>query len=545
MVGGLLLWAAFPPLGCWPLAWIAPVFWLMLVDRPVLPGRRPYLVLWIAGLVHWLLLLQGIRLAHWATYFGWVALSMYLAVYLPLFVGLARLAVHRFRWPLIFAAPVVWTALELVRGHLLTGFSLGLLGHSQVTALPVIQIADVAGAYGVSFLVMLVAACLWTTLSATRRRRAWVAALVAAISLSAVVGYGLVRTATSGAGGGEAIQVALIQSSAETVFEYNPQRNREIFHDYRALSLDAARRHPELDLMLWPESVYTANVRELLAEPGVEPPAALGMKPREFERAVQQWRLAFEAKNQTLAEEINAAAGNRSDQSDQHGSGKPGGISLLVGTDVEAIHGGGTDLYNTAMLLDPAGAVEGRYFKMHPVMFGEYVPLGAWFPWLYDLTPLGQGLTAGQQPQCFEVGGVRLAPSICFECTVPHLIRRQFLKLQSDGTPPDVLVSVTNDGWFHGSAILDLHLTCAVFRAVEHRRPMLIAANTGISAHVNANGVVEQRLPPLTEGFLICEVGRTDVLSWYTRFGDLPALLCLLLCGGLVAGGVWRVASGE
>ena len=103
---------------------------------------------------HWL------RLPHWATCFGWLAMSFYFAFYLPVFVGLSRVAVHRLRVPVIVAAPVVWTGLELARAHLLTGMTMASLGHSQYRWVQLIQVSDLAGAFGVSFLVMFVAACL-------------------------------------------------------------------------------------------------------------------------------------------------------------------------------------------------------------------------------------------------------------------------------------------------------------------------------------------------------------------------------------------------
>ena len=589
LAGGLALWAAFPPLGWWPLAWIAPVFWLAIVDAPQfagqsglsrlgwlswrgrLSGAGPYVALWAVSFAHWLVLLQGIRLAHWATYFGWVALAIYLAAYLPLFVGLTRLAVHRFRWPIVFAAPVVWTALELVRGHLLTGFSLALLGHTQVTVHPVIQIADLAGAYGVSFIVMLVAACLWKMVSSGSVRRLWAPLAIATASLTGVLAYGLAQPDDALMPGGKSIKVALIQGSADTIFEYDPQRNLNVFYDYRNLSLAAIRKHPDLDLIVWPESVYTANVRELLVEDGAAPPASLGLDQEQFDRIVEQWRLTFESKNQILAQSINSEAittekpDSEKPDSEKPGSetidngssdsgafdsgasvatGRGGHAALLVGTDVERIQSGRSDVYNTAMFLDPHGKVQGRYYKMHPVMFGEYVPLGHWVPWLYDLTPLSQGLTPGETPQCFDVSGVRMAPSICFESTVPHLVRRQVVDLTARRLSPDVLISVTNDGWFHGSSILDLHLACAVFRAVEHRRPMLVAANTGITAHIDATGRVRQRVAPLQEAFVVCEIGSASRDSLYTRFGDLPALLCLILTVGLiVVAGVRRLTT--
>ena len=86
MASGLLLWAAFPPLGLWPLAWVAPLFWIVLIRLEKLPGQRPYLAIWAAGLLHWSALVQWVRLPHWSAFFGWVALSFYLSLYIPLFI---------------------------------------------------------------------------------------------------------------------------------------------------------------------------------------------------------------------------------------------------------------------------------------------------------------------------------------------------------------------------------------------------------------------------------------------------------------------------
>src|SRR5262245_22554116 len=95
LAGALLLWLSFPPLDWWPLAWIAPLPWLWLIRQPELVGRRPYAAIWLAGFAHWLLMLVGISMAHKALIAGWIALAWYLAFYVPIFVWLARVAVHR------------------------------------------------------------------------------------------------------------------------------------------------------------------------------------------------------------------------------------------------------------------------------------------------------------------------------------------------------------------------------------------------------------------------------------------------------------------
>src|SRR5215831_1367905 len=160
LLGSALVYAALPPLGLWQLAWIAPVPWLLLIRQENLEGRRPYRALWLAGFAFWLFAIHWLRLPHWTTYFGWLALSFYLAFYLPVFIGLTRIAVHRLGISIILAAPVVWTGLELARGHLLSGFTMGSLSHTQIYWLPVVQAADIFGDYAISGLIILIAACI-------------------------------------------------------------------------------------------------------------------------------------------------------------------------------------------------------------------------------------------------------------------------------------------------------------------------------------------------------------------------------------------------
>jgi apolipoprotein N-acyltransferase len=132
------------------------------------------------------------------------------------------------------------------------------------------------------------------------------------------------------------------------------------------------------------------------------------------------------------------------------------------------------------------------------------------------------------------VRGVNISPSICFEDTVPHLIRRQVRTLTERGERPDLLVNLTNDGWFWGSGVLDLQLSCAIFRAVEMRRPLLVAANTGLTASIDSNGTVRDTLPRRQEGVVVAEVAILPRPSPYEQFGDWFAGLCLLCCLPLI-----------
>ena len=125
---------------------------------------------------------------------------------------------------------------------------------------------------------------------------------------------------------------------------------------------------------------------------------------------------------------------------------------------------------------------------------------------------------------------MRAAPSICYENVLSHFIRRQVNSLAADGKEPDLLINLTNDGWFWGSNELDLHLMCAVFRAVECRKPFLVAANTGFSASIDGDGRVLQQGPRHAKGMLVVEPQLDQRRSWYLEHGDWFAGTCLVGC---------------
>jgi apolipoprotein N-acyltransferase len=198
-------------------------------------------------------------------------------------------------------------------------------------------------------------------------------------------------------------------------------------------------------------------------------------------------------------------------------------------------------IFNTAFLISPEGKLRGSYFKNHLVMCGEYMPFGEWFPFIYKLVPI-QGASRGREFVSFQVGDLRLAPNICFESVMPQVLVRQHNELAAKGQEPDVLVNTTNDGWFYGSPILDIHFQCAVLRAIENRKPMLIAANTGISGVIDGNGRVLERGPKRDTAIIVAEVKPDGRRSWFHTLGDWPAAACLVVSAlGAVWG--WRGAK--
>ncbi len=516
LVGGLLMWAALPPLRLWPLAWIAPVPWLILVRRERL-GPRAYWAIWAASVVHWVLVMQGIRLAHWANYFGLLALSGYLGVYLPLFVAVTRQAVHRCRVPLVVAAPVAWMGIEVAHSYGPLGFSMALPAHTQTPLLAVIQISDLCGASTVSMLILLVAACLLSIAPAANRGwRVWPAfPLIAALTLTLAYGYYRLNQIPPAAGKQRPVRVALVQGAIDTVFEDNPNHAEHVMDQYSSLTVAALDRFGTLDLVMWPESMFPVYdvLLEVDGPPQLEP--ALDMQ------TVWDNKAAFEQLACNGIRRLNAERGS---------DGRRAHTSWLLGTTTWRFGDHPPHRLNAAIMIDPEAQVCGRYYKMHPVIFGEYVPFGERFPWLYRLTPMPNGLTSGQGPTAFQIAGLTLSPSICFENTMPHLIRHHVVQLTRQGRSPDVLVNLTNDGWFWGSTILDLQLDCAVFRSLELRRPFLIAANTGFSAWIDGCGRLLAKGPRRATDTLLAEVTCDGRRSLYEYWGDLPAGLCILFC---------------
>lgn len=518
-----MVWASLPPLGLWPLAWIGPAFWAYLIRREHLQGRRPYLALWVVGFIFWTAEFYFLVFPHWATSFGLLALSFYQAFYLPVFVGLARVAVHRLRMSLVFACPLVLVGLEFARAHLITGITMGNLGHSQYRWIELIQISDLAGAYAVSFVVMLVAAALARIVPCEGRRWTVWPLLPAAAVVAATLAYGYMRALPSGELDARpvAARVALIQGSVDSELKHDPQKQQEIQRQYVELSEEAVYKYGSdgksggLDLIVWPETMFRGGLFTY-ADGAVAPPEWRGLEDRFRERLEEN------------------AAKSRAPLSDL---ARKLGVHMIVGIDACKYIGaeevaGSSDVhydmqnFNSAVLVSPSGEIMGQYNKIHRVIFGEYVPFADCFPWLHRLTPLPISLTAGSEPKSFEVGGLGLSPNICYENVLPHVIRRQV----NGGGEVDVLVNLSNDGWFRGSNELDLHLICGVFRAVECRRPFIIAANTGFSASIDGDGRILAQGPRRDKQVVLAEIRRDGRSSWYLAHGDWPAGICLAAC---------------
>jgi apolipoprotein N-acyltransferase len=521
LAGAVTMFLVQPPADLWWLAWLAPLPWLTLVTTTRLDGPRPWLAIWTGGFIHWLFTIHWLRLPHPATSIGWVALAAYLACYVPLFVWAARRLVHGRGWPLVPAAALAWMACEQLRGTVLGGFSFGMLGHTQWRWTTLIQLADACGAVGVSGLVMAVAAACMTVLARGHRRERAAAAAAAAAMILALA-YGSLRLATAPVAHDRPLDVLLVQGSIDTELKHDPDKAIDVAQHYDTLTLEGLAvtgTASRPDLIVWPETMWRWPVlaidpAEHLPEPVVE--EMLGPAVEGDSDADRQARCRAALERQRF-EALETFAMRY-------------GTTWLVGVDRQVVTPratGGAEHFNSGLFLDAEGRPVACYDKMHPVMFGEYVPLAETFPVLYRITPLPAGLSAGAAPVAVEIAGYEVAPTICYETALPEAIRGLVRSLAALGRRPDVIVNLTNDGWFWGSSELDMHLAAAIFRAVEVRTPLVIAANTGFSAAIDGSGRLLDRGPRRQTATLRAAVRRDGRSSPWLAWGSVPVWLCV------------------
>lgn len=547
-LSGFLLWLCFTPVNASPMAWLAPVPLLLLV-RIQERTSWMYAAIYIGSAVSQLAMLQWMRLGDPTMYFAWISLAAYLGLYQVAFVSLSRIAVHKWSVPLLAAGPVVWVGLEYLRAHLMTGFAWYFLGHSQYRWLELIQISDLVGAYGVSFIVIACATALALLVphSWLIRCRLVLASTgpvtpagltlsqLVQVSLSlvmfiSVLGYGYVRRSQADFKPGP--RVALIQRNFLASLREEPVAPNDRYFAHMNLNAYVVKeQHPHL--IVWPEGMFPWPL--MSADKEMDEKELLKLVPSIDPGA---WRNPMVA--EMLREESERA-----------------GAALILGINSAVAKPKLVTQHNSAVFVRPDLGVAGRYDKMHLVPFGEYIPLRDVFPILKALTPYSDvsGLTPGSQPAIFEYKDWKFAPVICFEDTVPHLVRSIVASgVGADGKKSiDVLVNLSNDGWFHGSSELDQHLITAAFRAVECRTPLVRAVNTGVSAFIDGDGAIREpdhfydgdarknaNNPPRTSSrdpktgawhkqlnaALIHTVPLDSRNSLYVRFGDWFAMLC-------------------
>jgi apolipoprotein N-acyltransferase len=482
---GVLLSLSFPKYGHPALAWIALAPLLVALSqsesRTPNPDSRSALHAFSLGLIAGLIYFTGTL--YWITrvmtvYGGlqpWVAMLVnaaliaYLALFPALFAVVTRRLVVAHGPAALRAAPLVWVATELGRTHLLTGFPWVLLGYSQVTVLPIAQLASIFGVYGVSALVAGVSAAAAVSVvsrSPSDRARAVVSVV---LPLVGVAVWGSLRAANAEwTRAGESVRVGLLQGNVTEEEKFDRAQAPRIFQSYVRMTRQAIGAGAQL--VVWPEASFPALFEE----------------------------------DQAAADVVRAIA-------------RQARVPILIGSD--QIERGRPDQYfNSAFLIRADGATAGFYRKMHLVPFGEYVPLKRV---LFFAAPLveaiGSGFAAGDDPTVLAVDGHRLSVAICYEIVYPNLVR-QFVRGGSE-----LVTTITNDAWFGRTSAPYQHFAQASMRAIEEGRYLVRSANTGISGIVNPYGRVLERSEIYAPAVIVGEARFLTVSTFYARHGDVFA----------------------
>ncbi|KAA1258827.1 Apolipoprotein N-acyltransferase [Rubripirellula obstinata] len=516
----VLLWMAGPPTQWWPLALVAIVPWLKLILMTGRLDRRGKWIIVAVSTLYWMVSLQGLRHAHPAIYVGWFALSAYLAVYHLLFIWLARRLIER-KIGLQIAAPLAWMTTELVRNYLLSGISVLMLGHAMADVPAMIQIADLVGTYGVGWVVMVVnvaVVCVFSFWKGKVDRKSAITAIgIAIVYVVATLGYASYRLAEPT--GKELATFLLLQRNEEVDYLQSQERELEIFEAYAKQAVEAVKRSEQtIDAVVWPESMFSGGAAWMVAADDMVVPAEAEMPAAEFAASIKEQQAYIERRARYLGE-LMIEGGIENDIQE-----KP--PAFIAGCGVISF-GENPESYSGVLHVDSSGNVASWYGKMHLVMFGEYIPILPWIPGANSLMPPGMGLATGEQPGRMPVGDTLVSPNICIETAVERVTGAQ---VHWPGLPsPDVVVTVTNDGWFDDSSLIEHHLRCVQLVAVGVRRPILSSANNGPTAWVDDRGAIVDRLERGENGQVIAKPTQNTRTSFYARIGDWPMRLLGLL----------------
>lgn len=503
VLGGFMLTAAFPKVDFDLLIWFAmtPLLWAL---KDVSPGQA-FRVGFVAGVAHYATLMYWLVDTMYThghlSYFIAVPLLFLLASYLALYPAIWSMGVALTRRPvmLLLLGPLLWVALEYIRAIALTGFPWELLGHALYRRPRLIQITDIFGVYGLSWLIVFCNVALgilltsrfgsgWQGSTVSKKFAAWTLG-VAALGFFLTIGYGelRIRSVDRQIAGAERVGVAAVQGNIAQEEKWERYNRIPTVEKYLRLSLQASLEPP--GLVVWPETAMPFYFRHY---------------PRLAQMVIGQAR--------------------RTD------------IHYLVGSpDGIRRDDGGVEHYNAAFMVTPDGLYEERYAKVHLVPFGEYVPMQRFLPFVRALADEVIGdFKTGRKGDTLPVGEHKVGVLICYEGVFAYLANAAV----QNGA--DILTNITNDAWYGFSSAPYQHYSMSVFRAVETKRGFVRAANSGVSALVDPAGRILKQSPLFEDAVVAGELPILDEITLYTRFGDIFAWTALLVSIGWMGSAVLK-----
>jgi apolipoprotein N-acyltransferase len=485
-LGGALMALSFPKVGIFVLAWVCLIP-LLLAVRDKNPAAASLL-----GLVFGLVAFTGIL--YWTVYpvstYGGISTALavifmlllvsYISIYIALFAAFVAWTKKRFDLSVFISAPVSFVCLEYLRSFVITGFPWGFIGHTQIAWLPLVQVVDITGVYGVSFVVVAVNAVLFLVverLTGRSKRFPLAETAVSCLLVTLLVVYGIfaIRRERSIMSVGTPVPVALIQPNIRQDLKWEPSFQEETMNIYEEMTLASRPYGPSL--IVWPE---TATPFFFQSNP------------------------AFRPRVEELARRV--------------------GTPLYFGTPAFEDLGGTMKYYNRAYMLSEKGEIIGSYDKIHLVPFVEYVPLRSLFFFVDKLAKGAAGdFSKGTITDPIPTAVGPVGTLICYEAIFPESARL----FARNGAA--LLVNMTNDAWFGTTSAPYQHFSMARLRAIETRLFFVRAANTGITAVIDPTGDCQVKTDIFTRTVALGDVIPKPRMTFYTRFGDVFARLLTVL----------------
>jgi apolipoprotein N-acyltransferase len=438
-------------------------------------------VIWYLGTCYWIYPVMngygnlGVPAAAFIAMGYCLIMGMHHGVFGALVVLMARRSSLGNRRPL-FMAPFFWVAIELFRDRV-TGVPWQPLGGAQVDNIPFARISEITGVYGLSFAVMLVNCAFAAALLLYGRRR--LNLLISAAAAAIALQMGVFAKPAPLPANKEAV---LVQANIPVLDrnQWTPQFFDNMIAELARLSVDAAGKRAGNDpgLIVWPEA----------------PAPFYAGEPK-----LQHWLAAIaQDTNSFIVVGSTAEAGNPSLQ-------------------------GQASIFNSALVVDPAGRAIGRYDKIHLVPFGEYVPMQRWLFFANKLTREVGDFARGTERRAFDLNSFKGGVFICYESIFPDEVR------QFTANGAQVLINISDDAWYGETGAPFQHLQMARMRAIENHRWILLATNNGVTASIDPFGRIVRKAERNVRTALIAPFSPQTEVTFYSRFGDIFAWICVVI----------------
>ena len=474
ILSGILIGLAYPPLHLGFLAWIGfvPLISIFLNESSSSVGKYSFLSAITANFIslYWIGLNSGAGFI--PVFASLIGAILYLALFWTI-LGFLLSKIHSWTGKGLFVFPFLWVSMEWLRSFGPLGFPWINLALTQTSYLPLIQMADYGGSYGISFWIIFLNVIVFLIVtSSVKNRKMWILpfGLILSLWIIGSIRISLISNQTEELN----FDVAVVQPNIDPNQKWERNHRQETFAVMHDLLNEATQLQP--DLVLWPEVAVPSNLRLSLSD----------------RRPIQ---------NKVVAS----------------------GIPLLSGTvDHTVNQNGEKEYYNGSIMMYPDGNIQ-MYHKVHLVPFAEYIPFSRYFPILKKLN-FGQGnFSQGEEYTVFKVDSIQFSNIICYESSLPDIIREfikrgaQFLSIQA------------NDGWLGNSSGPYQHFELAKLRAVENRISVVRSANTGISGIILPTGRVMEKISIGERKVIHGDISFWNGTSFYTAFGDIFAMLCTIV----------------